>query len=64
MKQFLLSVFVILAAYLLMPFYTAAVTAFIWVPIIFQGNLFGFILGVAITIVAEVLRHKFLENNN
>lgn len=62
MKQFLVSVFAILAAYLLMPLYTAAVTAFIWVPII-MGHWTGIIIGVIITTIAEVLRHKFLENN-
>lgn len=62
MKTFLVSVFAILAAYLLMPLYTAAVTAFIWVPII-MGHWSGIIIGVIITTIAEVLYYKFIGEN-
>ena len=64
MKNFLLVIFSMLITYFLAPFYVAAVMSWAWLPIIFDlNNCFGgaglgFVLGIAISVVAGVVGHK------
>ena len=64
MKNFLLVIFSMLITYFLAPFYIAAITSWIWLPIIFDlNNCFGgaglgFVLGIIISVVAGIVGHK------
>ena len=64
MKNFLLVIFSMLITYFLAPFYVAAITSWIWLPIIFDlNNCFGgaglgFVLGIIISVVAGIVGHK------
>ena len=68
MKNFLIVIFSILINYFLGPFYLAAIMAWAWLPVVFDlGNCFGgaglgFVLGIVISVVTEIIRQKFLEN--
>lgn len=68
MKNFLIVIFGMLITYFLEPFYVAAIMAWAWLPIVFDlNNCFGgaglgFVLGIVILVVTEIIRQKVLEN--
>ena len=67
MKNFLLVIFSMLITYFLAPFYVAAVMSWVWLPIVFSlNNCFGsaglgFVLGIVMSVVTEIIRQKILE---
>ena len=67
MKNFLLVIFSMLITYFLAPFYVAAITSWIWLPIVFDiNNCFGgvglgLVLGIIISVGTEIIRQKILE---
>lgn len=69
MKTFLAILVTIVLTYLLAPFYIAAITAWMWLPIVFDLNNFfggfwlGLVIGLVISIGGEILYDKFLGDN-
>lgn len=67
MKNFLIVIFGMLITYFLAPFYVTAIMSWAWLPIVFDlNNCFGgaglgFVLGIVISVVTEIIRQKVLE---
>lgn len=67
MKNFLIILASCVLTYLLSPFYIAAITAWIWLPIVFDLNnysgWFGFIIGLFVSSGTSFIYHKLVGDN-
>ena len=69
MKNFLLGLLIsVFYMYVVLPIFIIGSMAWLWLPIVFDiSNCFGgvglgFVLGIVISVVTEIIRQKFLEN--
>lgn len=69
MKKFLAFLIAILIAYLISPFYCAAITAWVWLPIVFVENnilggfWLGLVLGLFILLGTAVVYNKLFGDD-
>lgn len=68
MKNFLIILAAFVLGYILAPFYVVGVTAWIWLPVVFDLNNFfggcwlGLIIGLVVSIGTQVLVDKLSDN--
>lgn len=66
MKKFLAALIFILLTYIISPFYIAAITSWVWLPIVFDlnnilgGACLGFVIGLVITVGTEIIKDKLI----
>lgn len=69
MKKFLAALIFILLTYIISPFYYAAITAWVWLPIVFSlnnilgGACLGLVLGLFISLGTAFVYNKLLGDN-
>lgn len=67
MKNFLLGVAAVLITYVLSPFYIMGITAWVWLPIVFDLNNYsgwlGFIIGLFVSSGTAFVYHKLVGDN-